>query len=252
MLLTALLLLLQDQAPGSRILNSTDPAYWLALPPGYQLLDPKDPRPLYVRKYPNSLDSVELHFIAHPGPFVEGLSSPFAFLRPPDLPPEARESPVPGTWRGHALYTSEQRWFTTEGEQLCVSAAVPLKKRGLIVRLQGPMSRSADLKQDLETVLKSLKGETDWTTPAEKAEQRSARTSLLIASISGGLYFALWAGIFRRSFRMAHALRTGWLGLTGLLFAYPAFLGVSYWGIPAGAVFVLIAIHRIKLGIELG
>jgi hypothetical protein len=195
---------------------------------------------------------VEIHFIAHAGPFAEGLSSPFAFLRPPDLPPEAKEEPFPASWRGLALYASEHRWFTTSGEQLSVSAAVPLTKRGVIVRLQGPMSRSADLRQDFEAVLKGLKGETDWTTAAEKAEQRSARISLLVASISGGLYFALWAGIFRQSFRMAHALRTGWLGLTGLLFAYPAFLGVSYWGIPAGAVFVLIAIHRIKLGIEMG
>jgi hypothetical protein len=252
MLLTALLLLAQAPAPEAKVVNSIDPPFRLEVPAGYQLVELRGRKPFYVRRYPTSTDALELHFFPHAGLVVEGMAGPHGFLRSTELPPEARDEPLQAVWRGLPLYAVEHRWYTSAAQHMSHTAAVPLLPKGLILRIQGPASRELDLKTDFAKVLASVKGTTDWTSPQEKADQKKANLSLLIGALSGGLYFALWAGVFRNSFRMAHWPRTGWLFLTGVCFSYPAFLGVNYWSLAAGAIFVLIAVRRVKMGIELG
>lgn len=239
-------------APEPKVLTSTDPAYRVEIPVGYKPVELHNLKPFWARSFPGFPETLELRLLPYVGPFQEGMRAPYGFLRDPELPPETKEAPFEPVWRHLPLYGAEHRWYTTEGEQLALSAALPLLPRGLILRLQGPLKRERDLRADFDRILLSVRGATEWTTAESKADRRKARSSVLAGALSAGLYFALWAGVFRRSFRMAHWPRTLWLTLTAFCFLYPAILGVDVWGMAPATVLLLMAVRRIKLGIETG
>ena len=236
----------------SRILSSQDPNYRLELPAEYSVLELKGEKLRYIRRYPQSIDLLELRISTTPGVLQEGLQPPHGFLRPPDLPPQTSEKAATLVWRNLPIYAGEYRYFTSGGPHLCVTAAVPLRGKGLILRVQGPETREWDLRADLARLLESVRGDTDWTSAESKEEARKGRLSMLIGAGSAALYFALWAGVFRKSFRLAHGLRVAWLALTALLFLYPTILGVGYLGLVPCMVYGGLAVRRIKMGIELG
>ena len=238
--------------PEPKVITSNDPGYRVELPIGYKLVELRNMKPFYARSFPGAPDGFELHLAPYAGPFQEGLQAPYAFLRAPEFPPETKEAPLKVVWRSLPLYAAEHRWYTTAGEQLALSAALPFQPRGLVVRLQGPSAREQELRTDFDKIVQGFKGGTEWTTAEAKAEIRKARISLIAAGVSGALYFALWAGIFRHSFRMAHWPRVLWLTLTALLLIYPAILGVNLWGMAPASFVLLMAVRRIKLGIETG
>jgi hypothetical protein len=252
----ALLALLQAAPPAkpleSRTLTSQDPVYRLEIPADYALLELKGEKPRYVRRYPSSIDLLEIRLSATPDALQQDLQAPYGFLRPPDLPAQTTEKATTLTWRQLPIYAGEYRYFTSAGPHLCLVAAIPLRGKGLLLRIQGPETREADLKADLARLAESVKGETDWTSAESKEDARKGRLSMLLGAGSGALYFALWAGIFRKSFRMAHGLRVAWLALTALLFLYPTVLGVGYLGLVPCMLYGGLAVRRIKMGIELG
>jgi hypothetical protein len=236
----------------NRTILSQDPVYRLEIPADYALLELKGEKPRYVRRYPQSIDLLEIRLSTTPGAVQQDLKPPHGFLRPPDLPPGTSEKPATLTWQRLPIYAGEYRFFTSAGPHLCLTAAVPLKGKGLILRIQGPEPREADLRADLARLAESVKGDTDWLSPESKEDERKARLSMLIGAGVAGLYFALWAGIFRKSFRMAHGLRVAWLSLTALLFLYPTILGVGYLNLLPFLLYTGLAVRRIKMGIELG
>lgn len=252
----ALLALLQAPPPAkpleNRTLISQDPAYRLEIPAEYSLLELKGEKPRYVRRYPRSIDQLEIRLSTTPGALLQDLQPPHGFLRPPDLPAQTSEKSTGLTWLQLPTYAGEYRYFTSAGPHLCLVAALPIRGKGLLLRIQGPETREAELRADLARLVESVKGETDWTSAEAKEDARKGRLSMLIGAGSAALYFALWAGVFRKSFRMAHGLRVAWLALTALLFLYPTILGVGYLGLAPCALYGGLAVRRIKMGIELG
>jgi len=186
-----------------------------------------------------------------PGPIAEGMTPPYAFLRPARLPAESTEKTVPRPWQGLEIYCAEHTYEGPEGPRFAVTAALPLPEKAVLVRLTTSPDRAIDARHDMNRLLEGTRALRGWLTPQEKRHQTQAHWAVVTGFVLLTLYIAVWAALFRNQPMAAHGLRTGWLFVSGGAFFVPAFLGVNlYWALPA-LFLISLAVRRIKLSLEL-
>ena len=106
-----------------------------------------------------------------------------------DVPPNARV--IPFTWKGFELQgvhaTTEY-----EGEPVTLYVAlVPLRARGIRVRVEAPTPDAAEAKATLVSTLATFEGESNWLTRGDRAEKAGETFGYF-----GGILLAIGAGMW--------------------------------------------------------
>ncbi len=102
-------------------------------------------------------------------------------------------------WRSFTIDVFKVTEVDNGAAYVALNAQVPLMPRGLQVTVSGPAAEEPEVRRELETLLATVEGPSNWTTPRERlarSDSGTTRAVLILAALVIGSSFLLWR-VFR-------------------------------------------------------
>lgn len=243
-------------------LTSENPRFEVTLPDGYQMSEPRETPPRYIRASGRedwariSLVLAEQKLVLPQNPGGITLEETLPFIA---LPTGSKRLFYTVKWNDFDIPVVEYRAVIKDLPVIGVSAVLPLSPKAVTLTISAPDPLEKEVREDLKEVLfKLVKASTHWHTPDQL--QRIWILDLIgkTGAVLLVLYPIVWIGIFRGDPMRGHWLRVAWL----LVVAVLLFIPITSPGqttmsnnLVVNAILPLalvsFVIRRIKLGIDM-
>lgn len=157
-------------------------------------------------------------------------TDPRRVLAATPLPGNATLSLTRVPWEGLDLLAAEYSFIQEEEnfEIFGFAAVVPLVPDALTIDVAAAKVYEFNVREELKQILASVKGKTNWLTPAEEKKLGYLIWPGIAAVVLGASYLPVWLIFFRGLPWRAHLLRVLWQVAVGLAFFSGFMLSITF------------------------